>query len=298
MLNRVDLAAALALAASTLIVPGLTAQEEFYPESPEVVSVLGVAEPGEARLRMTPAELEDVGIPEIAYTEEDRVVADLAEVGLRVRRLGGRLEGDLKSALGQLKFSSVRQPDGQVLIDYELPDDLGELSLLVDPVARTAEASYSPGVRLRPSDRFAFRALAVALGKSLRDASPEADLLLRAARMWGDHPLQEVRLRKIVAPAEKSWTNLCGVTSRSLAHDGSGHGLIYETLAVGPNASNCRSRCGAGCNAILGTSAWTVDCGEHDRCEQHHSCCASCQDEFNSASDDYLFASNCRLAGW
>ncbi len=297
-LNRPYLAAALALTASIVIVPGLTAQEEFFPESPEVISVLGEAEPGEARLRLSPAELEDVGIPEIAYTAEDRVVADLAELGLRVRRLGGRVEGDLKSALGQLKFRSTWQPDGQVLLEYELPDDHGKLSLLVDNTARTADVSYSAGVRIRPSDRFVFRALAVALEKSLRDASPESDLLLRATRMWGDHPLQEVRLRKIVAPAEKSWTNLCGVSSRSLAHDSTNHGLINETMAVGPKASNCRARCGAGCNAILGTSAWTVDCGEHDRCEQHHSCCASCQDEFNSASDDYLFAPNCRLAGW
>jgi hypothetical protein len=119
-----------------------------------------------------------------------------------------------------------------------------------------------------------------------------------AARLWGDHPLQPVRLTRIVAPFAKSWTNLCGITSRSLAHDGSSHGLISETLAVGPKAYNCRARCGAGCDALVGTSVWTVDCGEHDRCEQHHSCCTSCQDEFNSASDDYLFAPNCRLSGW
>jgi hypothetical protein len=132
---------------------------------------------------------------------------------------------------------------------------------------------------------------------ALKDGA-ESDLLLRATRLWGDHPLQAVRLARIEAPQTKSWTNLCGAASASLAHDGSGHGLISERLATGPNASNCRARCGAGCTAILGTSAWTVDCGEHDRCEQHHSCCASCQDEFNSASDDYLFAGNCRLAGW
>lgn len=295
MVKPVCLAVALTLAA---VVPALVAQEEFYPENPEVVSVLGAPEPGESRMRLSLPELEEVGIPEIAYTEEDRVVADLAELGLRVRRLGPGLEGSLKSALGQLKFHSSLLADGQVLLEYELPDDHGLLSLLIDPRTRTAEASYPAGTRIRPADRFVFRALAVALGKSLRDSSPEADLLLRAARMWGDHPLQEVRLRKIVAPAEKSWTNLCGVTSRGLAHDGSGHGLITESLAVGPKAYNCRSRCGAGCDALVGTSAWTVDCGEHDRCEQHHACCASCQDEFNSASDDFLFAPNCRLSGW
>ncbi len=294
MSKRVCLTLALALAA---IVPGLEAQEELLA-TPEIVSVLGAREPGEIRMRLSLEQIETIGIPEIAYTEEDRVVADLAEVGLRVQRLGAGVEGDLKSALGRLAFHGARQPDGRVLLEYELPEDRGTLALLVDPETRTAETIYPDGVRIGPADRFIFRALAVVLDGSLRDGSPEADLLLRAARLWGDHPLQEVRLTRIVAPFDKSWTNLCGITSRTLAHDGSGHGLINETLATGPKAYNCRSRCGAGCDALIGTSAWTVDCGEHDRCEQHHSCCTSCQDEFNSASDDYLFAPNCRLSGW
>ena len=181
----------------------------------------------------------------------------------------------------------------------ELPEGRGTLSLMVDLASRTAEASYPDGASFNPGDRFAFRALALTLERELSGSgSPESDLLLRVARLWGDHPLQPVRLRRIAAPREKSWTNLCGITSRGLSHDATNHGLITETLATGPRADNCRSRCGAGCNAILGTSAWTVDCGEHDRCEQTHSCCVSCQDEFNSASDDYLFASNCHLSGW
>lgn len=293
MLQRV--CAVLLLALSTFI-PCLAAQEE--PEPRLVVSVLGDREPGEIRFRMTEAQLEDVGIPEIAYTEEDRVVADLAEVGLRLRDLGAGVEGDVKTALGRVTFRSLRQPDGRVRVEHSLTGKRGTLALLVDLGARTAEVSTPRNVRITHIDRFVFRALAVALGQKLGTGSPEADLLLRASRLWGDHPLQAVRLERIAAPIEKSWTNLCGITSRSLAHDATNHGLISETLAVGPNAYNCRARCGAGCNAILGTSAWTVDCGEHDRCEQHHSCCTSCQDEFNSASDDYLFASNCRLAGW
>lgn len=279
------------------IAPGLTAQEGMA-ETPQAVSVLDAREPGEVRFRMTDAQLEEVGIPEIAYTEEDRVVADLAEVGLRIERRGAGLEGDVKAALGRIRFRGIRQADGLVRLEYDLPHKRGTLTLLVNHGALTADASYPADVRLNAADRFIFRALAVALARNLRDDSPEADLLLRAARLWGDHPLQEVRLKRIEAPVGKSWTNLCGITSRSLAHDGGSHGLIYETLAVGPNASNCRARCGAGCDALVGTSAWTVDCGEHDRCEQHHSCCTACQDEFNSASDDYLFASNCRLSGW
>jgi len=286
---------ALALLLSTFA-PCLAAQE--IQGLPEVISVLGDRDPGEIRFHLTEAQLEDVGIPEIAYTEEDRFVADLSEVGLRLRNLGSGLEGEVKTALGRAEFRSIRQADGRVRVEHGLTGKRGTLVLLVDLDARTAEASYPADARITRADRFVFRALAVALAQKLGNGAPETDLLLRASRLWGAHPLQEIRLQRIVAPIEKSWTNLCGITSRSLAHDGSGHGLISEYLAVGPNAYNCRSRCGAGCDALVGTSAWTVDCGEHDRCEQHHSCCTSCQDEFNSASDDYVFAPNCRLSGW
>lgn len=294
MLKRVCMTLALALVST---VPGLAAQEDLAAK-PQLVSVLEAREPGEVRFRMTDLQLEEVGIPEIGYTEEDTVFADLAEVGLILERRGATLQGDVKAALGRVRFRGTRQPDGLVRLDYELPSKRGTLTLLVNRGAQTADVSYPAGTKINAADRFVFRALAVALARTLRDDSAEADLLLRAARLWGDHPLQEVRLKRIEAPVGKSWTNLCGITSRSLAHDGGSHGLLYETLAVGPNAYNCRSRCGAGCDAIVGTSAWTVDCGEHDRCEQHHSCCAACQDEFNSASDDFMFAPNCRLSGW
>ena len=276
--------AALTLAA---IVPSLLAAQE----TPRTLSALGDREPGEVRLRLTPEQLASTGTPGIAGE-------DAAEVGVRLSETGSGVEGDFKSALGRTAFRSLAMPDGRVRVELDLPDGRGTLSLLVDLVGRTAETSYPEGARLTPADRFVFRSLAITLDRELANASPEADLLLRVARLWGDHPLQPVRLGRIEAPREKSWTNLCGVTSARLAHDGSGHGLIAETLATGPKAYNCRSRCGAGCDALVGTSAWTVDCGEHDRCEQHHSCCTSCQDEFNSASDDYVFASNCRLSGW
>lgn len=227
--------------------------------------------------------------PTLQAQEEPREV--------RLEKLAFGVEGFFESARGSMKFSSESEADGRVRVEHELSDGRGALVLVVDRTAQTAEVIVPAGLRITPADRAVFRALSRTLDRRLSD-SPEGDLLKRATRLWGDHPLREVRLERIAAPPEKSWTNLCGITSANLAHDGSGHGLITERLATGPNASNCRSRCGAGCDAILGTSAWTVDCGEHDRCEQHHSCCTSCQDEFNSASDDYLFAPNCRLSGW
>ena len=276
----------------TALAPGLAAQQAALL----VAAPLGAPEPGEVRLRLSLERLDALGSPEVAGE------ADLGEVGLRLDAAGTGVEGEVRTALGAIGFRSALGPDGRVLVEHDL-EGRGTLALAVDLAARAAEPAYPAGVRLTEADRFTLRALAAMLEEQLAAAGPEAatveaDLLLRATRLWGDHPLQPVRLGSIQEPQIKSWTNLCGITSASLAHDGSGHGLISERLATGPNSSNCRARCGAGCTAILGTSAWTVDCGEHDRCEQHHSCCVSCQDEFNSASDDYLFAGNCRLAGW
>ena len=276
----------LALTLITIVSPTLAAREE----------PAGAAErgPGEIRLRLTAQQLESTGIA----AGEDRLASALSEVHLRLFENASRIEGELESALGRLAFRSAVEADGRVRVEHDLPDGRGTLSLLVDRQAQTAEVFSPEGVSLTPADRFAFRALAIVLASEPGDGRPETDLLLRVARLWGDHPLQPVRLQRIVAPREKSWTNLCGVTSATLRHDATNHGLLAETLATGPRAYNCRSRCGAGCDALVGTNAWTVDCGEHDRCEQTHSCCASCQDEFNSASDDYVFAPNCRLSGW
>lgn len=278
MSKRVWLYPALALTLTTIVSSSLAAQE----------APLRQRAPGEIRLRLAPAQL---GVADLA-------AAGPAEVALRIFEKGARIEGELDSPLGRLGFRSFLETDGRVRVEHDLPDGRGTLSLLVDRLSQTAEVLSPEGVSLTPADRFAFRALAAVLASEIGDGAPETDLLLRAARLWGDHPLASVKLERIVAPREKSWTNLCGVTSATLRHDATNHGLIAETLATGPKAYNCRSRCGAGCDALIGTSAWTVDCGEHDRCEQTHSCCVSCQDEFNSASDDYLFASNCRLSGW
>jgi len=248
----------------------------------------------ESRVLLSAGELAISGLPEGMAAEP---AADLREVSLSLHREPGEIEGTLRTALGDLVFHSYAIGGGLLRVEYDLTGR-GRFELLVDNNQRIAEPSYPKGLTITSTDRFLFRSLGFALTREGGDETLEGVMLLRGANLWGAHPLSQVRIGRIVAPLTKSWTNLCGITSATLYHDATDHGLIGETLATGPNASNCRSRCGAGCNAILGTSAWTVDCGEHDRCEQTHPCCASCQDEFNSASDDFLFAPNCKRSGW
>ncbi len=248
----------------------------------------------ETRLQLTRDELNNTGLPE-ALTAT--AAAELSELILGVRGQRGQIEGELRTARGVLAFRSFTIGGGLVQVEYDL-EGRGTLGLLVDNNERTAEPSYPGDLQITRTDRFLFRSLAFVLPGKVGNETPEADALLRAANLWGAHPIAPVRIGRIEAPKERSWTNLCGITSARLYHDGGSHGSLGETLATGPKAYNCRSRCGAGCDALIGTSAWTVDCGEHDRCEQHHSCCVACQDEFNSASDDYTFAPNCRLSGW
>ena len=70
-------------------------------------------------------------------------------------------------------------------------------------------------------------------------------------RRWGDvHARRELARRAI------------GVSRRGSPRDGK------PRVAIG---------CGAGCKSV-GTSAWTRDCGNHDRCEQLHST-SNCNDD-------------------
>jgi hypothetical protein len=144
-------------------------------------------------------------------------------------------------------------------------------------------------------DRLLLKALSTTLETDLANSSeaPAIDNLIRQANLWGHHPELEVTQRTIVADPERSWTKLCNVNAYTFKHDARTHGMQSEYLAAGryETSNPCRDRCGTGCNAV-GTSAWTADCGNHDRCEQLHPS-ADCMDEFASASDDFTFAGNC-----
>jgi hypothetical protein len=162
------------------------------------------------------------------------------------------------------------------------------------------------------------------------DAASPLATLERFANMWADFPSTKDLRFETFAPRESSYTSVCGVVNNwtSATHDcwsyndwNDGSTLDYAYIsmhAACPNADgtyfwkdnqwqcyepdhdsnieyaygNCFGRCGPGCGS--GTQ-FTWDCIDHDSCVRtgHDSASFWCDDEFTSASDDFLFAPNC-----
>jgi len=199
--------------------------------------------------------------------------------------------GSFSTPEGAVSFSSVLVSDD--LVDVKLDIGGRVLGSHVDWAKLENNLSISDRSEVTATDRSILTALTIALETELGKATKVSDNLARQAALWGAHPEGELSISLIVADQARSWTTLCNGTSyRNFAHDTGSHALQSEYLKYGPGETTnpCRARCGPGCYAV-GTSAWTVDCGEHDRCEQLHG--SGCGDEFNSASDDYTFAGNC-----
>jgi hypothetical protein len=266
---------------------------------------LGRIEQGEARQALTAEDLRDMRISSPRSFGEAFAVRDLSEVsqvGLVLDApQGARTGGRLKTALADLGFSSIVEADGKVRVEFDLGHDV--VGMLIDEAEQTAVPLYTDATELAPADKFTLRALAVLLKKQGPAQSRQADLLLRTVNLFGELvPVGSAhaffRGQVITPGVDRSWTTICGRTSASLCHDAASHSTLCSTVAVGPSAYRCRGRCGSGCDAYIGTSAWTIDCGEHDHCLESHyngECfyCGDCGDEANSAQDDFLFAGNC-----
>lgn len=215
-----------------------------------------------------------------------------SEVGITYRSVeDGLVAGTFVTAYGAVDFESRVVADG--VVDVSFARDARAFGSRVDWTALTNDLVAADDFAVTADDRFLLKALASTLEVDLEAAGPAGDNLIRQATLWGHHPEGAVMQRHIVADAERGWTTLCNVTASTFSHDASSHGMQSEYLAAGRHETSnpCRDRCGAGCKAV-GTSAWTRDCGNHDRCEQLHST-SNCNDEFVSASDDFTFAGNC-----
>lgn len=218
--------------------------------------------------------------------------ASTNDVGVTYRTVeDGLVAGTFVTAYGSVEFTSAVTSDG--IVDVTFDRGSGAFGSHVDWLSLTNDLVAADDFAVTADDRFLLKALASTLENDLGAAGPASENLVRQATVWGHHPEGAILQRHIVADAERGWTKLCNVGAYTFRHDASTHGLQSEYLSAGryETSNPCRDRCGAGCNGV-GTSAWTVDCGNHDRCEQLHSS-SSCADEWGSASDDFSFAGNC-----
>ena len=218
--------------------------------------------------------------------------ASTNDVGITYRAVeDGLVAGTFVTAYGAVEFSSAVTEDG--VVDVTFDRGAGAFGSHVDWRSLTNDLVAADDFAVTTDDRFLMKALASALENDLGAAGPASDNLIRQANLWGHHPEGAILVRHIVADAERGWTKLCNVSAYTFSHDASSHGLQSEYLSAGryETANPCRDRCGPGCSGV-GTSAWTKDCGNHDRCEQTHTS-SNCADEFGSASDDFSFAGNC-----
>lgn len=215
------------------------------------------------------------------------------DVGVTYRIVeDGLIAGTFVTAYGSVEFTSAVTSDGVVDVTFDRGG--GAFGSHVDWVSLTNDLVAADDFVVSADDRFVMKALASTLeNDDLGAAGHASDNLIRQANLWGHHPEGAVLERHIVADAERGWTKLCNVGAYTFSHDATTHGLQSEYLSAGryETSNPCRDRCGPGCNGV-GTSAWTRDCGNHDRCEQLHTS-TSCADEFASASDDFTFAGNC-----
>jgi hypothetical protein len=223
---------------------------------------------------------------------------DGLEVGITYKTVADNaVVGTFTTAYGSVEFKSIVSSDG--VVDVSFDRGAGEFGSHVDWNTLTANFQFAEGFKITEDDRFLLSALASTLENELGRKTPAADNLFRQAGLWGIQTVGVVPTTHIVGDGERGWTTICGRTSYTFPHDGStgGSHSWNENLACGPTEKSnpCRARCGSGCTAVWGGSAWTKDCGSHDRCEQHHGAGvnADCSNELSWASDDYTFAPNC-----
>lgn len=205
-----------------------------------------------------------------------------------------RVDGVLVVGDREVPFSSHATAEHVFAVRFAL--DGGELGTDVDWNAYTAMPRVGARWTMSASDRADLALLATALDGQLDRSAPAADNLVRQAALWDRHPEGELVLGPIAADRARGWTTLCNGTNYRTISWTWGSTTKSEYLKYGPGetANPCRGRCGPGCNGV-GTSAWTVDCMRHDRCEQYGGAGVNsqCNDEFASASDDFTFAGNC-----
>lgn len=232
------------------------------------------------------------------------------ELGLRLTQFDDdHVEGRLVTQLGDISFRGDRLDADK--FRYEFDRGRGAFGSTSDLKTLTSEFHFPDGYAISEDDRFILDALALTVEAELGNTSPIIDNLFRHASLWGAHPVERVRFKRVqTVDPERGYTRLCTNACnstppwRTFYHSGKGcdggytcgtscnhYNTTYgHYLPYGKNAPNCRARCGAGCGSI-GTSVYTAECGNHDVCEQRHT--NYCGDEMDRAWDGFLYAANC-----
>jgi len=204
------------------------------------------------------------------------------------------VRGTFTATSGQvIHFRSVETAPSVFEVRFDLGH--GEFGTDVDWNTYVADPRAPVGWTMTAADRVAMNELAATIDTDVGNFDPATDNLSRQANLWARHPEGKLVLPQIVADRLRGWTKLCNGTSyTNFTYSLNGTRTEYLKYGPGETSNPCRARCGGGCNSV-GTSAWTVDCGRHDRCEQYggSGVQSGCSDELASASDDYTFAANC-----
>lgn len=209
------------------------------------------------------------------------------------KQLDGVIEGNISKKGNSASYKSSL-----------IGSDIVIIEITVNGQDIRAEINNTTGIMNTETDSFlmddgkriAFEAISKAVSKKIKDKPSLAeDKLLKFCNLWSQAPEGPAISHTIEYDEVKSgWTTLCNGTSYrtfSFTNDDGTYYSAYLKYGPGETSNPCRARCGPGCDGI-GTSAWTVDCGNHDRCADVYGW-TKCDGLWLAASDDYMFARNC-----
>lgn len=259
-------------------------------------------------------------------------VAAPVDRGLGTLEIGSRGPAEISGQFGRagslLFFSSRRVAASLIVVQVQVNGVVLDASMSLEPWEVNWTGHGSALFRHDRDTLLAFtRRLDERLAPQTRALPPHEDILRRLAHFWAEAPvgqtLGEQRVTKPAAgrpdprfPGESPFAAVegcyipenngvtlfsCTFQNKVVCHDADngGHCFTCEAVPAGCGGS-CLAECGPGC---FGTNTVSWDCGDHDRCCQHHGGCtnpfdSNCGDEYFEAADDFISGIfNCPFCG-
>ncbi|TNE91327.1 MAG: hypothetical protein EP330_05485 [Deltaproteobacteria bacterium] len=221
---------------------------------------------------------------------------------LQVARTGDQFAFTYTGEEATVVVDAQTTAEGVYTLDFRIDDE----HFTLDINDNTTTATVSGDLDMTEARRDAIYDMAVAVADLREGNHIMFDKLYRAASLYGKHPVGEVVATREVRfdATERGWTSLCEHYYNGWTYAGRfdeecncSWGFCdqcshtWTSVVGGPNGNNgCYAACGVGCSS--GTD-YTKDCGNHDACANAGYNDWECLDEWNAASDDYLFAPHC-----